>query len=503
MRINIGLLGQESGVKFGTSGARGLAVKMTDLVCYAYTRSFIGYLEKIGDLKQGSKEPIAIGGDLRESTPRILGAVLRAISDAGYKAIYCGTLPTPALFYYGFENGMPSIMVTGSHIPFDRNGIKYHKKAGEILKVDEAKMKETEIEIDENIFDSAGNLKSRPAFPKSVEKEAIALFSGRYTRFFAGDILRGMKVALYEHSAVGRDMLAGVLKALGAEVLPVGRSASFIPLDTEAVSEENLCFFRKLSKDYVVDAVVSTDGDSDRPLVCDERGEFVRGDVLGILVAKFLGAKAVVTTASANSAVEESGFFKHVSRTKIGSPYVVAEMMELGEKFDGVVGYESNGGFLLQTAFRSGTKTLNPLPSRDSFLPILCALSEANLSGKRLSALVARLPARFTFSERIENTPTEKSAYFIKNHFETGDASKDAGNAEELFGQLSGDVDRLEKIDGVRIIFKNKEVVHIRPSGNAPELRVYSEAGKAERAEDICKKALKIISEKIRTEDES
>ena len=77
MKMKIKLLAEESGVKFGTSRARGLVSKMTDIVCYAYTRGFIQYLETIYDLKKEGEE-IAVARDLRESTDGINKAVGKA-----------------------------------------------------------------------------------------------------------------------------------------------------------------------------------------------------------------------------------------------------------------------------------------------------------------------------------------------------------------------------------------------------------------------------------------
>ena len=123
----------KSGVAFGTSGARGLATAMTDSVCYAYAKGFLQYLESIGEIKRAG-EAVAVGGDLRPSTSRVMEAVCRAADDIGYRAVNCGKIPSPAVALFGFENNIPSIMVTGSHIPDDRNGIKFNKCTGEVLK---------------------------------------------------------------------------------------------------------------------------------------------------------------------------------------------------------------------------------------------------------------------------------------------------------------------------------------------------------------------------------
>jgi phosphomannomutase len=133
--MHIGDLMAESGVGFGTSGARGLAEQMTDWVCYAYTLGFLSYLEQIGDWSPGSD--VGLGGDLRPSTPRILTACARAVRDKGGHPVNLGYIPSPAVAAYGFGLSIPTLMVTGSHIPDDRNGIKFNLPAGEILKYDE------------------------------------------------------------------------------------------------------------------------------------------------------------------------------------------------------------------------------------------------------------------------------------------------------------------------------------------------------------------------------
>ena len=94
MNIQIAALMESSGVKFGTSGARGLVVDMTDQVCFAYTLAFLNYLEAQGLVAQGSK--VAVAGDYRQSSPRIMKAVGLAIEKAGFQPVNCGFVATPA-----------------------------------------------------------------------------------------------------------------------------------------------------------------------------------------------------------------------------------------------------------------------------------------------------------------------------------------------------------------------------------------------------------------------
>ena len=159
MEVKVQDLMIRSGVKFGTSGARGLADDMTDLVCYVYTRGFLQYLESVGELDGGGTE-VAIAGDLRPSTERIMKAVRRAAADMGYAPVNCGMIPSPAVALYGIANHVPAIMVTGSHIPADRNGIKFNKSAGEILKADEAGIRQQSVNVDETLFEDARSFSS-------------------------------------------------------------------------------------------------------------------------------------------------------------------------------------------------------------------------------------------------------------------------------------------------------------------------------------------------------
>ncbi len=489
--FNIAILMQESGVKFGTSGARGLVTDMTDEVCYAYTAGFIQYLEQRGELKSGST--MAVGGDLRASTDRIMQAVAQAISDRGYQPHNCGKLPSPALALYGLTEGIPTAMVTGSHIPDDRNGIKYTTKTGEILKSDEAGMKKQTVIIPDGRFDPEGMLVSPGALPQA-DDTGIGRYRQRYLDVFGADCLQGAKIGVFQHSAVGRELMVDILRGLGAEVVPLGFSTSFIPVDTEAIRPEDVESAKQWAAEYSFDAIVSTDGDSDRPLVADENGKWLRGDVAGILVAKFLGADAVVTPVSCNTAVEKCGFFGQVIRTQIGSPYVI-EAMQAAELAGAkhVVGYEANGGFLQQTAAQVGEKTLALLPTRDAVIVHLAILLAARQMNLKVSELAAKLPQRFTISDRLKQFPTEKSHAKIKE-LNSGHAREDRAAIEKLFKAHFGAVKSLNAVDGLRITFESEEVVHLRPSGNAPEFRCYTEADTESRAQEINRICIGIMS---------
>ncbi len=483
---------ESSGVKFGTSGARGLVSDMTDRVCYAYTKSFLQHLEKIGELSSG--QWVGIAYDYRPSSSRIMTACCQAISDAGYVPLNAGPVPTPAIALYGIRRNIPTLMVTGSHIPDDRNGIKFYRPKGEILKSDEQSIKEETVNLPLNLFDNKGRL-SHPSTAPAIDDTIYEEYVRRFTGFFPANALQGIKVAVYEHSSVASRILMEILTSLGATTIPLGHSDTFIPVDTEAVRQEDIELAKEWADKYQYDAIVSTDGDGDRPLIGDESGIWFRGDIVGILCSHYLRAGIVVTPVSSNTAVEKSGLFKKIIRTRIGSPYVIDAMQQAAQNTpDTVIGYEANGGFLTQTKFTVSGKELPPLPTRDAILPLLCILHLATLKQCKVSELVADLPARFTYSDRIKGVAT---AISLKK-LEEIEKSQAKEFVEEISTHYNGEIGRIQNIDttdGLRVILASGNIFHLRPSGNAPELRCYTESDTKESAKKINQACIEVMRE--------
>jgi len=538
--------------RFGTSGVRALVRDLTDLEVYSLTLGTLRYLETIG--KVGAKAllreslRIPIGGDLRPSTPRILAATARAILDAGYHVDYVGQLPTPALTFYALERGVMSFMCTGSHIPADRNGQKANRCDGEVLKSDEpgivaavAAVRQQEyLRLAETSgFDSAGMLRpeQRPVLPPE-DLAAEQLYLERYRRVFPPDGLKGWRVLFYEYAAVGRDLLPQILALSGAEVIRVGRSDAFIPIDTEAISAAHLEMLAELVAEQQaihgqIDAVLSTDGDSDRPLILgvDPSSEFARprlrffpGDLVGALVAEYLRADAVSVPISTNPGVHE--YFRDkglaTTKTRIGSPFVITAMQEaLAQGKQRVVGWEANGGFLVGSEMALNGDVLRVLPTRDAILPMLAVLYTAAEQGVTLSELFDRLPRWYGKADLIDDFPQDVSREIL-TYFQPPDAAiqwlefdpdriRLRGPTEAVIGEWSPDdpqgreferkrqvladifsatrgfgaIERINLQDGIRCFFRNGDIAHIRPSGNAPQLRIYAHSRTRARADEI------------------
>jgi phosphomannomutase len=372
-------------------------------------------------------------------------------------------------------------MVTGSHIPADRNGIKFNKCTGEILKFDEEQIREQVVEVDESIFGGEGF-----SLPEEYVDARID-YVRRYLKAFPSDCLQGCKIGIYQHSAVGRDVLIEIFSGLGADVTPLGFSNTFIPVDTEAIRQEDVELAAEWSKENGFDVILSTDGDSDRPLISDENGVWLRGDVAGILAAKYLKADSISTPVSCNTALEKCGWFTDVRRTKIGSPFVVASMIDAtfaGSK--GVVGYEANGGFLTNSTFSVFGNELRALPTRDAVLPVLSIILLSIKERKPISGLLADLPQRFTASDRIQDFPTEESRKILEQF-------EEVAAIEDAFGEVFGKVESIDRTDGLRVTFESQEVLHMRPSGNAPEFRCYNEADSEERVLEMQQLSMDVL----------
>ncbi|MBB4571961.1 phosphomannomutase [Rhizobium lentis] len=451
-------------MKFGTSGLRGLSVDLKGRASALYATAFGKYLLETGKARAG--DIILIGRDFRDSSPEISANCAGALTALGFRVFDCGNVPTPALALYGLESKAACLMVTGSHIPADRNGIKFYRPDGEIDKTDEAAITAQAAEIER----SGKALIEAPA--KMEDHEAICrqLFFERNTALLPQGALSGLKIGVYQHSTVARDLLIDVLAHYGAEIIALGRSESFIPVDTEAVSDEPIALMRRWVSEHKFDAIVSTDGDGDRPLVADETGTPLRGDLLGLVAANFLRARTVVTPVTSNSGIESAGTFT-VRRTRVGSPFVISGMEEaVAAGDDRVMGFEANGGLLTATTFEINGRKLRALPTRDCFIPMLAILSLAAARSQPLSVIAASYKLPFAAADRLENFPVETSAALME-YLRASDENLAS------FLQPIGAVATKSDIDGLRVTLRDGGIIHFRPSGNAPEMRCYVEAG--------------------------
>ena len=549
LHVNLTYHPQE--LQFGTSGRRGEVIHLTHLEIF---------INVVGELTFLQSLPLAEGGirtgdafyyayDLRPSSSeyvptqgnrgKLVQAVEQAIRYTGMTPINLGQIPTPALTYYAIAQAKGSIMVTGSHIPFDRNGYKTNTAKGELLKQHEPAINEQVKQVraqfynqafSESLFTEKGFLKNEPASLPTENKAAAHAYLARYIDFFGDTCLAGLRVLVYQHSAVGRDLVVEILQAVGAIAMPIGRSDVFVPIDTENIQVAQLAAIQALYDDArkthgAFDAIVSTDGDSDRPLLLaihpeTQAVQFISGDWAGMLTAEYLGAQAIVVPISSNDGIDY-GALKHLvePKTRIGSPYVISGMQKaLEQGKQNVCGWEANGGFLTGSDIVKDSKRLSALPTRDAVLPILAVLASVKQANQALVSLVTHLPKRYGSAALLKQFPKKLGLAIVKqyspsnaaicsvnfsgtqclaldeNNQELPASAAELAAIEALKNSLAGfftpnqgfaEISQINYIDGVRIYFANGDIAHLRPSGNADELRIYAVANTAQRAHEI------------------
>src|SRR6201999_3695535 len=205
---------------FGTSGRRGKVVDLTQLEVYLNALAELEYLQSLplaeGGIERGDAFYFAY--DLRPSSVEFVAgeqgrgelaqAIVTAIRDAGMQPVNLGLLPTPALASFALAQNKGSIMVTGSHIPFDRNGYKTNSSRGELLKKQEAPINEQVRQTrqrlydqpwEESKFDQRGMFKGGHQELPPEQAEARAAYIERFQNFFGGSSLHGKRILVYQH----------------------------------------------------------------------------------------------------------------------------------------------------------------------------------------------------------------------------------------------------------------------------------------------------------------
>ncbi|MGZ8162936.1 MAG: hypothetical protein ACXWTT_08725 [Methylobacter sp.] len=544
-------------LQFGTSGRRGEVIHLTQLEVFINAVAELEFLQALPKAEGGivRGEEFFYARDLRPSSSayvieqlgrgELAQAIEHAILYVGMIPVNQGMIPTPALTQYALAQGKGSMMVTGSHIPFDRNGYKTNTSRGELLKQHERPINEKVKEVrqrfyeqpfDDSLFGVDGLFKTGSRALSVERNEAASAYIQRYVDFFGKEALAGMRLLAYQHSAVGRDILVDILRALGAEVVIAGRSETFVAIDTENMDTAQLAVIQKLYDEAAAqygqfDAVVSTDGDSDRPLILGVDAEtstvhFFGGDLVGMLTAELLSADAVVVPISINDGIDRGNLEDIIEpKTRIGSPYVIAGMEKaLARGKKAVCGWEANGGFLTGSdIFRNG-QVLTALPTRDAVLPILAVLFIAPRDGAPLTEIFTRLPKRYSRAALIKQfsrtlgleivkrfSPSDeaiqavaflsedKTVFMDENNKEIAVAALQKNALETIRQELEaffspnigfGKIERINYVDGVRMYFSNGDVAHLRPSGNADELRIYAVADTQDRANNIAAMAI-------------
>ncbi len=347
---------------FGTDGIRGVANRhpMTPEMSLKLGKA-LTYLLKQGEITH--KPKIVIGKDTRLSGYIFEQALSSGIAAMGADVLLVGPLPTPAIaFITQSMRADAGIVISASHNPYEDNGIKIFDSHGFKLP-DEAELKIEELM--EN-----GGSERLAATPGEIGKaHRIEDAPGRYVVFaknsFPGDLtLEGIKVVLDCANGAAYKVSPIILEELGADVITIGVHPDGRNINTECGSL-NPELLRLKVLETGADLGIALDGDADRVIFCDERGEIVDGDkIIAICADEMikngkLRGNTVVTTLMSNMALENFVLGRGLDfvRTEVGDRYVVEAMRKRGSNLGG----EQSGHIIFLDHTTTGDGTLAAL----------------------------------------------------------------------------------------------------------------------------------------------
>jgi len=447
---------------FGTFGVRRIANKKL-------TPEFASKLSAaFGSLIDGK---VAVGGDTRTSTPMIKHAVISALLSSGCDVVDLGILPTPAVQYAVRKYYDAGVIITASHNPPEYNGIKFVDKYGIGIE-DRLEEKIEKIFFEKSFervsWDNIGSL--------TENKKIIREYMDEVIKRVDADIIREANFTVVVDCGSGAASYTTpyILRELGCEVLTLNcQPDGFFPGRNPEPIPENLKDLINTVKASKADIGIAHDGDADRTICIDEKGNFIFGDKTFALVEKKMLKEnkggLIVTTVATSSAIydiarENNG---EVITTAVGDLLVARTLKEK----NGLFGGEENGGLIFPD-FVYG---------RDGALSAAKILEIMAEEDKPISKLVAELPRYHSEKMKIKcpDKLKPKVMSIVQEKVKT-----------------DPEVDRIDTTDGVKI-FKEDGWVIIRPSGTEPIFRCFAEAKNQKKATEMAKWGVDIVKDSI------
>ena len=384
---------------FGTDGVRGTAnvEPVTAETALKLGRAAAYVFKNLERQSRGrGRHKIVIGKDTRLSGYMLENAISSGILSMGVDVLFIGPLPTPGVAYTTRSlRADAGIVITASHNPYADNGIKFFRADG--YKLDD----KIEGKIENLVF--SGEIENiRPTADAIGKAVRIDDALGRYIEFAKSGFPRGLTlegvriVVDCAHGAAYKSTPC-VLRELGAEVIVYGHQPDGMNIncDCGSMHPETMC---RKTVEHKADLGLAHDGDADRVLLCDEKGNLIDGDdimaiaALDLLAQKTLAKKTLVSTVMSNAgldaAIKSAG--GRVIRTNVGDRNVIDEMLRGGFNFGG----EQSGHLI----FRDFSTTGDGLVAALQILRIVKArqtpLSRLAKCWTRFPQLVTNIPVR-------------------------------------------------------------------------------------------------------------
>ncbi|MEO6246859.1 MAG: phosphoglucosamine mutase [Opitutaceae bacterium] len=346
------------------------------------------------------KGRVLIGRDTRHSGVALETAVMRGLRAAGCEPVSLGVVPTPAVARaVRTERAVLGVVITASHNPAEDNGIKFFGPSGVKL------TDEDELQIEQRL----------PAWVTELEPEAVAPsparpaadYIGATSKLLPPGTLRGWRIVVDTSHGATCGTTPVVLRNLGAEVVGIGDAPDGRNINAGVGSEH---------PEQLAARVISTgarlgiahDGDGDRCVLCDERGEVLDGDEILTLLAthalahRRLANNTLVVTMQSNLGVDAAitAAGGRVLRTNIGDRYVIERMLAEGATLGG----ESSGHIICSEVSPTGDGLV-------AALKVIEVMLAANRPLSDLRRVLSKFPQRTAALKVREKRPIESLAH--------------------------------------------------------------------------------------------
>jgi phosphomannomutase len=389
---------------------------------------------------------IAVGHDMRLTSPDLAQAVAEGAADEGADVVQLGEIGTEMLYFavgeYGYEGG---IQVTASHNPSRYNGMKIVRRGALPVGGDSGleQIKALSAAEPAAAADGRGEITRRDVYPG---------FHDRVMRFVDAGAVRPLKVVLDGSNGMAGPMIGPLLERLPIEAIPyhLDPDGSFPSGEPNPLLEENRGFIIDRVREHGADLGIAWDGDADRCFFIDDGGEFVPGDLITALISKLMlerhpGA-VIVYDLRASWAVRDTvaAAGGRALENRVGHAFIKARI----RKEDAVFAGEVSGHYYFKDYYWCDT----------GIVPALVMLELISRSGRRLSELLAPFRERYFISGEINRTVDDVPL-----------------KLQELKERYSGRALRVSHLDGISFEFEDWHF-NVRPSNTEPLLRLNLEA---------------------------
>jgi len=445
------------GKLFGTDGIRGIAnMDLTPELAFKVGRAGAYVLSK------GKKGKIVVGKDTRLSGDMLEAALTAGILSTGLDVISLGVVPTPAVAYLTKKyNALAGVVISASHNPVEYNGIKFFNEEGFKLNDEIEEEIENYIEKDHEI----------PLRPIKGEIGRTIMESDGYKHYMShlkstiNHDFKGLKIAVDCGNGAVFSIAPMLIRELNAEVVVINDNPNGVNINVECGST-NPSMIKSLVLETKADIGLSFDGDADRLIAVDEKGNIIDGDHILAICGTYLKEQGklknntVVGTVMTNIGLDV--YLKNngmkVVKTKVGDRYVLEEMMNNGY----ILGGEQSGHIIFLEHSTTG----------DGLLTALQLINVMKETGKKASELNSIMTS---YPQVLENARVRKEL-------------KDSYMENE---EIKSEIERIENM------FKGEGRVVIRPSGTEPLIRVMIEGKDKEKIEAVARDLARFIEERL------